>query len=260
MATRLLTAVQRPTDRTTSAAIAVALAAITLAELLLYGGHTWPAISVHALTLSGAVLVIGRTHPTLAIVALVPLFRLVNLAMPVFFSLTVFTMPVIYGPLIPSLFVVDRYHPDIDVRPGWRVGLLGAIPGIAIAAALARVEWAIIRPEALIAAWTPLQVLAIVVVMVGFVGFVEEYLFRGLLQRGLAGHVGRWPAVVLASAVFAIMHSGYHQPGELVFAGTIGFVFGALYEWTDSLALIVVMHGALNVVLFAVIPIFGTPI
>jgi membrane protease YdiL (CAAX protease family) len=42
---------------------------------------------------------------------------------------------------------------------------------------------------------------------------------------------------------------------ELVFAGSIGFIFGVTYHYTDSLALVTILHGLLNVFLFAIIPL-----
>jgi membrane protease YdiL (CAAX protease family) len=98
----------------------------------------------------------------------------------------------------------------------------------------------------------------ITVVMVCFVGFVEEYLFRGILQGTLQQELGRWPGIVLASAVFGLMHSGYGVPAELLFAGVIGFVFGVLYDYLDSLVFVTIVHGVLNVFLFAVYPIKGS--
>jgi membrane protease YdiL (CAAX protease family) len=43
----------------------------------------------------------------------------------------------------------------------------------------------------------------------------------------------------------------------LLFAGCLGLLYGITYEYTDSLLLITVMHGVLNVFLFAVVPIYG---
>jgi len=236
------------------------VAAITLSEVLLFSGRTWPAIWGHFATLIGCLYLIQRAEtdvPVVMVFALVPLFRLVNLGMPVFFQLTVYWFPLIYGPLIPAVVMVDNMT-DIDVPMGLKRGVLLGPFTIPIALVLAEVESAIIQSEALIPEWSIVQLLMITVVMVGFVGFVEEYLFRGLLQRGLEDRFGRLPGLVLASAIFGLMHSGYGLYGEVVFAGVIGFVFGVIYDYTDSLVLITLAHGFLNVFLFAVLPIQGS--
>lgn len=241
-----------------SGTVLVPLAAILVAEGLLFFGYTWYSLWAHLATLLLTTLAPLRYEtetPTLRAFALVPLFRLVNLGMPVFFQLTVYWFPLIYGPLVPALYMLVRGQQPVDPDLRWKRATLLFAP---LALLLAEVEYAIIRPEALIPAWTPTQLGLITVVMVGFVGLVEELLFRGVLQRTLQSRLGRWTGLALASAVFGLMHSGYNVPAELAFAGAIGFVFGLIYDWTDSIALVTVIHGLLNVFLFAVIPMQGS--
>jgi len=241
--------------------IGAILLGIVASESLLYFGWMWPSIWSHLATLLfclGLLQVSDDKSGLIQVFALVPLFRLVNLGMPVFFQLTVYWFPLIYGPLIPAVVFVDRINPDIEVTPGWRRGLLFLPLVFLLGGALAEVETAILQSEALIPMWSFVQLAIITVVMIGFVGFVEEYLFRGLLQRGLQQEFGRWPGLLVASAVFGMMHSGYGLPEEILFASTIGLVFGLLYDYLDSLLLITVTHGVLNVFLFAIIPMQGS--
>jgi membrane protease YdiL (CAAX protease family) len=185
---------------------------------------------------------------------------MVNLGMPVFFELTLYWFPLVYGPLIPALVLVDNMLPDIEVPMGVKRGVLLAPLAVPVGFGLAEVESAIIQSEALIPEWSLLQLAMITVIMVGFVGFVEEYLFRGLLQRSLEEEFGRWPGLLLASAIFGLMHSGYGLYAEIVFAGVIGLVYGILYDYLDSLIFVILAHGFLNVFLFAVLPIQGSVI
>jgi len=238
----------------------VIVTGIVASEALLFFGQTWPSIWAHLGTLLLCLLFlhVGEDIRLVQVLALVPLFRLVNLGMPVFFQLTVYWFPLIYGPLIPAVVFVDRQNPDLDVPFGWRRGLLLLPVAAAIGFVLAQVEWRIIETGALIPTWSVAQLLMITIVMVCFVGFVEEYLFRGLLQRQLQARFGRWSGLFVASALFGIMHSGYGVPAEMLFAGVIGFVFGLLYDYLDSLVFITFAHGLLNVFLFAVIPMQGS--
>lgn len=245
-----------------NASIAVPVIGIVISETLLYFGYTTAALWGHVLTLlvcTLAPLRLSDQTETFAAFALVPLFRLVNLGMPVFFELTVYWFPLIYGPLIPALFLLMRRQapvdPDLRVR---RAGLLLVPLAIPMSVVLAEIEFRILRPDALIPTWDPIQLAAITIVMVGFVGLVEELLFRGVLQRTLQSRLGRWSGLALTSVVFGLMHSGYGIPAELAFAGGIGILFGLIYDWTDSIALVAVIHGVLNVVLFAVIPMQGS--
>ncbi|WP_436926758.1 CPBP family intramembrane glutamic endopeptidase [Halosimplex amylolyticum] len=236
------------------------LLGIVASESLLFFDRMWPSIWAHlgTLLLCLALIYAGDDVATVQVLALVPLFRLVNLGMPVFFQLTVYWFPLIYGPLVPAVVFVDRINPDIEVTPGWRRGLLLLPLTLVVGGMLAEVESAILQSEALIPTWSIAQLAMITIVMVCFVGFVEEYLFRGLLQRSLEQEFGRWPGLLLASAVFGMMHSGYGLPEEILFAAVIGLVFGLLYDYFDSLLLVTVTHGVLNVFLFAVIPMRGS--
>mgnify|MGYP000138556417 CR=1 FL=1 len=238
----------------------VASTGIVASELLLFSGRTWPAIWGHFGTLLLCTLLLQRGHDAtlVQVFLLVPLFRLVNLGMPVFFQLTAYWFPLIYGPLVPALVYVDRLAPDVDVSFGVRRGLLLAPLAIPLGGLLAEVESAILQSAALIPTWSLGQLAMITVVMICFVGFVEEYLFRGLLQPVLQESFGRWTGIVAASALFGLMHSGYGIPEEMLFAGVIGFVFGVCYEYLDSLVFITIVHGVLNVFLFAVLPIQGS--
>lgn len=252
---------ERTFDRA-SAVYLLPLAGILASELFLFFGHTSYALGGHLVTLM--VSLVAPMHFTdealgFRAIALVPLFRLVNLGMPVFFELTLLWFPLIYGPFIPGLYLLaKRYHPPADPDFWWRRGALLFVPLVLpLAAVLGTIEYSIIHPAALIPSWSATGLLTITVVMIGFVGLVEELLFRGILQRTFQHRLGRWSGVLLASALFGLMHSGYGTPAEVVFAGVIGLIFGLIYDWTDSLALISVLHGVLNVFLFAILPLGG---
>jgi len=244
----------------TALTIGAIVLGIGVAEAFLFSGRLWPSIWAHFLTLVLCTVLLQWTDDVAPVqaLALVPLFRLVNLGMPVFFQLTAYWFPLIYGPLIPALVYVDQTRPDLDIPFGWRRGLLFLPVAIVLGGLLAEVEQMILQSEALIPTWSVAQVAMITVVMVCFVGFVEEYLFRGIVQGTLKQELGRWPAIFLASALFGLMHSGYGVPAEILFAGTIGFVFGVIYDYYDSLVFITFAHGILNVFLFAVYPIHGS--
>jgi len=236
----------------------VPIVGITASEGLLYFGYTYYSLVAHFLTLLitlFAPLRYGDETAVFRALALVPVFRLVNLGMPVFFELTIYWFPLIYGPFIPGLYLLARNFrpigPELRMRRATLLFLPLALP---LSAMLGAMEYSIIQPPALIPSWTVGNLLLITIVMIGFVGLVEELLFRGILQRTLERRLGRWSGLFIASALFGLMHSGYGVPMEVFFAGAIGFVFGLIYDWTDSLALITVLHGILNVFLFAVLP------
>jgi uncharacterized protein len=67
------------------------------------------------------------------------------------------------------------------------------------------------------------------------VAFSEELLFRGIIQTKVG--------LIFASLIFAIIHYRYLF-NWFLFANivTLSFVIGAIYEWTDNLAVTITMH------------------
>jgi membrane protease YdiL (CAAX protease family) len=233
---------------------------ILLAEGALYVGALDIALWGHFFTLLvcafGALRIADQ--PLLQAFALVPLFRLVNFGMPIFVELTLPWFPLVYAPVVPAMVLVSRNDaiPAVSWRP--KLAVLLAPVGIVLAGALGEIEYGIIEPDALVRTLSIPDLTLITVVMVCFVGLVEEYVYRGILQRTVQARLGR-TAGILVSALFGLMHSAYQSPGELAFAAAIGLVFGLIYDATESLALVVLIHGILNVFLFAEIPLDGLP-
>lgn len=310
-----------------SVAVVVLLtAAVAASEALLFVGevgYTITAYFVLLLALSLAPLVLARETMVLQAFALLPVFRLVNLTMPVFFELTLFWLPLVYGALVPALVYLGRQlavagretrqHVDDSGRPdattitdrlprwlggerhskprrwiahGWRalahpadashgraalhvlarglylvaLAVAGAaflVGLVAGAVALAEVEYSLLEPPALVPSLDASYLVVLALIMVGLVGFVEELLFRGILQQVLEHRLGVVPGLVLASGLFGLMHSGHGVPEAMAFAAGIGLLFGVLYDVTDSLALVAALHGGLNVLLFGVLPLDG---
>ena len=63
-------------------------------------------------------------------------------------------------------------------------------------------------------------------------GLGEELLFRGLIQDGLVGWLGPWPALVLTSVLFGLMHP--ITPGYAVLATLAGAYLGWVYLATGE--------------------------
>lgn len=88
------------------------------------------------------------------------------------------------------------------------------------------------------------------------VGPGEELLFRGLVQGTLAEALHPARAVVLASAIFAVVHyTSLAGSGKLAYLGVVfalAIVLGAIYEITDNLVVPALVHGAYNAAQFAV--------
>lgn len=87
-------------------------------------------------------------------------------------------------------------------------------------------------------------------VIAALAGFGEEMLFRGVLQRALAGWIGGaagiWIAWVAASILFGMVH--WITRTYAVLAAIIGFYLGWLWIATGNLLVPIIAHGLYDLV------------
>ncbi|MCL0079862.1 CPBP family intramembrane metalloprotease [Dehalococcoidia bacterium] len=123
-------------------------------------------------------------RPLLLSLALVPLVRIISLCMPLANIPLMWWFPIIYAPLLGAAIVVmrllDYSREQVGLTVKWLpvqlvVGLTGVVFGIA--------EYFILRPEAMVAELTWQAIWLPAVILLLCTGFVEELIFRGVLQR-----------------------------------------------------------------------------
>lgn len=108
-----------------------------------------------------------------------------------------------------------------------------------------------VRAAGLSALWVLVPISLLVV------GPAEELVYRNLVQKTLARGMGVLPAVLGASAIFAIAHfPAYASPdlqatlGSLVVVFALSCILGAIYARTRNLPAVALLHGAYDVVAF----------
>jgi membrane protease YdiL (CAAX protease family) len=186
-----------------------------------------------------------------------PLFRLLNVAMPVFFDLTLYSYSMVYAPMyIPIYFLVkDGFVSRSEAGLTFK-GFLFYFPlAISVGFALGWGEYNVIHPQLLTPGANIKDILILAVTMIFFVGFVEEFIFRSSLQTVLEERLGSIAGLLLASVIFGFMHSGYQLPQELLYVSFAGVIFGLLFWLTKSLPIIALAHGVTNISLFLVVPL-----
>lgn len=245
---------------------AVAVAGILVAEsLLLVDAATARrvaglAMGVH-LAVFGLCLLAPLARPdevdVFVALALLPVFRLVTVAMPQLFDVPVYQLLVTYAPMTLAGLVASRRGGARDVRRDVRAGRRFLLAGVAAAAAIGAVEFAVLRPALPVPSGSAVWLAAAALVMVGVVAPVEELLFRGVLQSALADRLGDASAVLTAGVLFGAMHSQYGSPAEVAVATAAGLVLGWLYARSRSLLLVTGVHGAANVLVFVALPVLA---
>ncbi|AKB38796.1 CAAX amino terminal protease family protein [Methanosarcina siciliae C2J] len=240
---------------------AVPVLSITLAELLIFSGRMGAAVWIHictliALSLSNIVLKDPEIHKIYQAFMLLPVLRLINLSMPIFFDTTLYTFIFIYGPLAIPVVVIVLHQRDSLEQMG--ITLKHVVPYMFLSVPLGFViglgEYLTIKTGYLIPDLTFTNMFKLIIVMVFFVGLIEELIFRSILQTRLKNALGMWEALLITSFMFGLMHSGYGTIQEILYTGFVGFIMGLAFYKTKSLPFIAVLHGFVNVFLFGILP------
>ena len=77
----------------------------------------------------------------------------------------------------------------------------------------------------------------------------EELLHRGLLLGALAPRLGRAVAIVLSTALFALLHL---EPARMVSAGLVGLIAALMATWSRSIGPAITVHAVNNAVALAI--------
>ncbi len=235
------------------------LAAIAVAELVTVMGNTAGGMVCHAillfsLILNSSMVSQSRNQKFYVALALAPLIRIISLAMPVEEIREIYQHLFISALLFLAVIVVIRIlnlhravlSLSVDKLP---VQFLVALTGIGFGIA----EYYILEPEPLIDVLTWQEILVPALILLVAVGFVEELVFRGVIQHCSTEMVGRW-GWVYAAVLFAVLHIGYESVAHWFFILGIGLFFGWVVKKTGSLLGVTLSHGLTNIGLFLVIP------
>ncbi len=235
------------------------LVAIAAAELVVALVNPLGGIILHIVLLLGLVShasFVARhpRHKFYLALALAPLIRVLSLSMPLTEFPQIYWYAIIAVPLLVAVFAVMQ---RLDFRPA-QIGLtlnrlplqfVVALTGIPFGIA----EFYILRPSPLAdsLAWEGM-VLPALILLVG-TGFVEELVFRGVMQRSATEALGGWGWVYIAG-VFTVLHIGYLSWADLGLVLIVGLFFGWVVQKTGSLVGVTLSHGITNIVLYLVVP------
>ncbi len=241
----------------------VYLLAITLAELVTVITQTlvlWGIISyaviLAALILHSALAKDSTYRQFLLSLALVPLVRILSLSLPLANIPRLWWEPIIYLPLLIAATQVVRIL-------GWKLGEVGLnikMPLVQIAVMLSGfgfgiIEYFILKPEARIAELTISELWFPAIILLLTTGLVEEFIFRGVMQRAALQRFGGW-GIVYVSLLFAILHMGFLSWLDGAFVFAVALFFGWVVNKTGSLFGVTLSHGITNIMLFLVVPFF----
>ncbi len=218
-------------------------------------------VSVQALNIVsiGIIVVVlhGERVQLIQALALVSVFRVVNLSFALVSTVTIYWLATVYGvmflPIILVIFHEKMNRHDLGIDYVGRSLLLLLPLGVFVGADLGVIEYAILTNKALIPNTSVSQLIQLSIVMIFFVAVVEELLFRVLLQPQLIERTGAIAGILITSVIFGAMHAGYGNVYELVFATGAGLVLGVGFYETKNLPFVVTIHAVNNIVLFGML-------
>jgi len=240
---------------------AIPVVCISFAELLIFSGRMEAAVWVHigtliALSLSNIFIKDPKVNKIHQALMLLPVLRLINLSMPIFFTTMLYTFVFVYGPLAIPVAIIIIYQRESLEQIGISMKNIGVymVLSVPLGFLLGLGEYLTIRTEHLIPDLTFGNLLKLTLIMVFFVGLVEEVIFRSILQTRLEKALSVQEALLITSLLFGLMHSGYGTLNEILYTGFVGFILGFAFYKTKSLPFVAVLHGLVNVFLFGILP------
>lgn len=237
----------------------VYLILISLAEVIgalfnQLGGIMFHMLILFGLILHAAMNIHNTMGKMLLSLTLAPMVRIASYTVPLLIMRPFTSYFFIYFPIAVATFFVM-----------WRLGLKPADVGLAlrtprwqliIAAsglAFGFMEYYILRYPPLIPVltWTSPWIPGLALLIT--TGFVEELVFRGVMQKACADALGKW-TLVYVSFLFAIIHVIHNSLWDIVLVFFIALFFAWCVKKTGSLLGVILGHGITNGILFLVAP------
>ena len=244
---------------------AVYLLGIILAELITNLANPQVGMILHGLLL--IVLLVHGAHverrplrQLFYALSLAPLIRLMSLSLPLSEFPMGYWYLIVGAPLLIAGVISSH-------TIGFNRGMLGlkfhAIPIQILAGTsgiiLGYLEYLILKPDPLAEKLTLEQIWLPALILLIFTGFLEEFVFRGIMQYAAIRSLGRIGIWYIA-AVFAAMHIGYRSLLDIIFVFVAAMFFGLITHRTGSILGVTLAHGLTNIGLFLIFPfLFSTP-
>lgn len=240
----------------------VPILGIVAGELLIFNGNVLSGLGIHIINFLIIVFMIifGNLNTDIKNVLqgliLVALLRVVNLSMPQFFTTTLIQYPLMYGVMFIPLYNTVKSQ-QISVKElgiDFKKMYIYLPVAVLIGIMMAIVEYRILSPVALIDNVRFSNIALITIIMIVFIGTVEEIIFGPILQTRLAKVFGLRYGILLTGVMFGIMHSTYGIVNEILFATIFGIILGYIFQKTKSLPFTVSILGVTNIMLFGILP------
>ena len=187
--------------------------------------------------------------------SLAPLVRILSLSLPLQDVEIQYWYAAVAVPLMIATVVVARMiglsRRELGLVSGHLpTQLLIGSSGIA----LGGIEYLILSPEPLIDDFSWVAILVPALILLVGTGFMEELLFRGVIQSTARESLGGRFAIWYVATIFAVLHIGYESILDVVFVFAVAMFFGWIVLRTRSILGVTISHGITNIGLFLFFP------
>ena len=238
----------------------VFLFALGYAERMVYFENPVRGVILHAYILFGLIMIVSAywdksQYYYLMAFAIVPFMRIIGFAVPLsYLQISAWYVLVSLALIVAVMMVAQRLELtrfDLGLKFNkLPLQIVVGFSGILIGAG----QYLIVMPSLSTDPMLQFPSIAIgVVVLLGY-SFVEELIFRGMLQHSLEKVLGAGVAWVYTAAVYAVMTFGSYSFVNIAFA----FGYSLLFSWvvwqTKSIVGVALAHGLLNITMFLIVP------
>ncbi|GBF33934.1 CAAX amino terminal protease family protein [Desulfocucumis palustris] len=187
--------------------------------------------------------------------SLAPLIRIMSLSMPLVDVPFMYWYLIISLPLFAASFSVMRFAGFKPREVGLTVGnlplqLLVALLGVP----LGLVEYLILKPTPLVPELTFQQVWLPALILLVSTGFLEEFIFRGVMYRAAVETLGSRHSIIYISFIFGVLHITHRSPVDLIFVFAVALLFSMAVGFLRSLLGVSLAHGLTNIGLYIIWP------
>jgi uncharacterized protein len=196
--------------------------------------------------------------PLLLTLTLVPLIRIISISLPLALFPQMYWYLLTSIPIFAATVMVMR-----QLGMSWRdVGingryLLWQIPITLAGFVIGFIEYIILKPEPLVKTFSWMHLVSAALILLIGTGFLEELVFRQLMQKVAVERLGQVVGIVYVAAIFGVLHIGYSSFTDVLFVFAVGLFFGWAVNKTGSIVGVTMAHGVANIMLFLIMPLLG---
>ena len=192
---------------------------------------------------------------------IIPIIRIVGLLLPIIQIQPLYWFPIIAIPLYEAIYTLMNSQGFTIRHVGliWgnkKIQFLIALTGLLIGT----IEYAILKPQPLIAVLDPLTLIFASIILIISVGLAYELFFRGILQKNAENVFGTIMGILYAAVIFTTLQIGWNSSVELIFGFMVALFYGYIFMKTRSIVGIALSSGISAIFLFLILPFYASTI